>query len=236
MNVAAAAHIAAKLRLQAAAAAAAAAVWDGLPAYDRENVDQFLVTALPLLEGANVQSVALTEVYLAHVLGRQPLGVDAAAVVAGIRDGAAPADVYSRPFVTVWSALSRGTPFDEAVRFGRERAQSAAAMDVQLAFRDTIARVGEADDRIMGFRRVANGGACAFCREVDGAQFRTETPMPLHNGCGCGVEVVEYTRGRRRELTPTSTPETVAVHEHGELGPVLADPAHDFTTVSQLAA
>jgi hypothetical protein len=58
-----------------------------------------------------------------------------------------------------------------------------------------------ADDIIWGYQRVADGDACQFCLMLDGAQFRTDSPMPIHPFCGCGVEPVEYTRlgkGRRR--------------------------------------
>lgn len=229
-----AAQVQAKLRLQQLAAAAAVTVWDALPHYDRPNIDQFLSTALPVLGGANLQSVALTEAYLARALDRQPLGVDAHQVVAGIRNGATAEEVYRRPFVTVWSALSRGAPFDEAVAAGRARAAAAAATDVQLAFRDTLRAAGEADRTIMGYARVANPGACDFCQRVDGGQFLKHDPMPLHPHCNCGARVVEYTRGRH--FTPTATPDTVAVHDHGELGPVLADPAQHFTSEHELAA
>ena len=32
------------------------------------------------------------------------------------------------------------------------------------------------------------------------------------------------------EVKPTPEPDAVAIHEHGELGPVVGDPAHDFLT------
>lgn len=51
-----------------------------------------------------------------------------------------------------------------------------------------------ADEIIWGYQRVADGDACEFCAMLDGAQFRTDDPMPIHPGCGCGVEPVEYTR------------------------------------------
>jgi hypothetical protein len=228
------AHIDAKERLQRLAALAAATAWDNLPHYDRANVDQFLSTVLPYLAGANLQSVALTEAYLARALERQPVGVDAAAIVAGIRNGTTPEQLYLRPFVTVWSALKARTPFDEAVKLGRDRATTAAATDVQLAFRDTLPAVGAADTRIMGYARVANASACSFCQSIDGAQFRKSDPAPLHAHCACGVRVIEYTRGRHFE--PTTIPDTVAVHQHGELGPVLGDPSHDFLTEHEALA
>lgn len=45
-------------------------------------------------------------------------------------------------------------------------------------------------ERIVGYTRVADPGACAFCQEVDGAFLRSSDPMPLHPGCGCGVEPI----------------------------------------------
>jgi hypothetical protein len=52
--------------------------------------------------------------------------------------------------------------------------------------------------------------------------------MPLHNHCGCSLEPV------LDDVTPTPLPEGVAVHEHGELGLVLGDPAHDFTSAADV--
>jgi hypothetical protein len=237
LDPAVAAQIAAKERLQQLAAGAAVAAWDALPHYDRANIDQFLSTALPVLAGANLQSVALTQAYLAHVLDRQPVAVDAHQVVAGIRNGATPEEVYRRPFVTVWSALSHEKPYADAVATGRARVATAAATDVQLAFRNTLQAVGAADHRIMGYERVANAKACEFCQRVNGAQFLKQDPMPLHPHCACGVRVVEYTRGRGKgSLLERPLPDGVAVHEHGELGPVLGDPNQHFTGEHALAA
>jgi hypothetical protein len=225
-----AAHIAAKARLQTIASRIAVAAWDRLPGYDRENVDEFLSTALPPLHGANLQSVALTEAYLARKLGRLPLGVSADSIVAGIRNGAAPATVYERAFIQVWSDLGKQTSWEQAVQAGRSRVESAAATDVQLSFRDTLIDIGQQDERVVGWQRVADSGACDFCQEVDGARLASEDPMPLHNNCGCGVDPIT------EPFTPTPRPDTVAIHDHGELGPVLAAPGEHFTTEHQIAA
>jgi hypothetical protein len=228
------AHIHAKHHLQRFAAQAAASAWDGLPAYDRPNVPQFLSAALPPLAAANRQSVVLTSAYIARALGRPPFPINPAQIVAGIRNGATPDEVYTRPFVTVWAELGKGTQWPDAVRIGRDRAMSAAATDVQLAFRDTLTEVGQVSDVTMGYQRVADAGACDFCQEVDGAQFLTDDPMPLHNNCGCGVEPVEYARGEH--FAPTPTPDTVAVNDHGELGPLLGAPGDHFTSEADIAA
>lgn len=225
-----AAHIAAKARLQTFASRIAVASWDHLPGYDKANVDEFLSRTLPPLQGANLQAVALTEAFLAHRLGRAPLGADASSIVAGIRNGAGPADVYSRAFVQVWSALGKGTPWQDAVQAGRSRVASAAATDVQLSFRDTLVDVGQADPQITGYARAADGNACDFCQEVDGARLASEDALPLHNGCGCGVDVLT------EPFKPTPKPDTVAIHDHGELGPVLAAPGETFTSLADIAA
>lgn len=48
--------------------------------------------------------------------------------------------------------------------------------------------------------------------------------MPLHNNCGCSLEpVLDDFPG------DTPLPDTVAVNEHGELGPILGGPDHEFT-------
>jgi hypothetical protein len=228
-----AAHIDAKLRLQRLAAAVAAAVWDRLPHYDRANVDQFMSQALPLVHGANLQSVALTDAYIARALERQPTGVDAQAIVAGIRNGTTPEETYHRAFVSVWSALSRGLSFEEAVKIGRDRVTTAAATDVQLAFRDTLPPIG-ARAPVMGWQRVADPGACPFCTRVDGAIMRVAVPMPLHPHCGCTIEPIELAPGRPA-LEPTPTPDDVAIHEHGELGPLLGAPGDAFAGPATVA-
>lgn len=227
------AHILGEQRLRRLVGDRVTQIWHSLPGYDKANLDQWLSQVLPLIDAGQRQSANLTDAYIARVLGRQPLGIDPGKVTGGaVRNGTSPETVYTRPFVTLWGKLGQSTPFAGASSAALARAVGTSAMDMQLAMRGTLGQVGEADSAIAGFQRVADGDACEFCQEVDGAQFRTEDPMPLHNNCGCSVEPVEYTRGQ--SLQPTPTPDTVAVHDHGELGPVLADPTQNFTSESQI--
>lgn len=203
-----------------------ARIWDDLPGYDRRNIDEWLSKVLPVIATSQRASGNLTEAYLARALERQPFGI----VADYPRNGASPDEVYQRPFVTLWSKLGEGLLYADAVSAGLARATSTAAMDVQMAMRSTAGAVQSVDDGIYGYQRVADGGACNFCLEVDGAFVKDGGAMPLHNHCGCGLEPL--TSPRR----PAPTPSTVAVHEHGELGPVLTDPAHDFTSAAQALA
>lgn len=238
------AHILGEKRLRDGAVRAFERIWRGLPAYDRGNLDQWLSEALPIAEAAQRQSVALTNAYIARSLERQPLGLDPSALTgAGIRNGALPAEVYERPFITIWTALKDGTAYEDAVASGLARATSTAAMDVQLSMRATANAVQTADSSIYGYARVADAGACEFCLTVNGAYVKSASAMPLHNHCGCGLEPLtsvhrgavylpDGTQAREYQYGPLSP---VAVHEHGELGPVLTDPNDHFTSASDLA-
>jgi hypothetical protein len=224
-------------RLRESTDAAVRRIWGSLPDYNRPSLDRWLSQVLPVVLGAQRQQVAVTQAYLSAALDRPAASIDPEAVIgSAARAGTPPEEVYTRPFIQVWQALATGRPYVEAVNVGLARATSSAAMDVQLAMRDTLKAVGDTDPSIAGYQRVADPGACEYCLLLDGAQFRTDDPMPIHNFCGCGVEPVVYTRGfdNRNNLAKfnadkTSIPDGVKVNDHGELGPVLGDPDQHFT-------
>lgn len=240
------AHIASQSRLRAIVEQLVTTAWTTLPAYNEPDVDPFLAQVVPVVLAAQRQSAALTDAYLARALERQPLGIPAALVTgAALRAGSQPQDVYRRPFVTVWTALAAGAQWQDATAAGLARAQSMAAMDVQLASRATFAQVQERDTTIFGYQRRADPGACPFCVLVDGAYVKSADAMPLHNRCGCSLEpltgahrlAVELPDGTRIRdfqggpLTSTPPPAQVAVEQHGELGPLLVDPSQHFAQV-----
>lgn len=202
-------------------------IWRDLPGYDRPNLEEWLSRVIPVALSAQRQSVSLTEGYLARALGRRPLGLDPAGLIgSAVRNGTSSEEEWRRPFVATWTALGKGVEYEDAVAAGLSRALGTAAMDPQLSMRATFSAVQSVDPRISGYQRVADGGACAFCSEVDGAVVRSADAMPLHNNCGCGLEPII---AAETPPAPTPPPPTVAVSQHGELGPVLHDPAHEFT-------
>jgi len=216
------AHIAAQARLRGLTVRTLTRIWNELPGYDRENVDEWLSRVLPVVLTAQRTAGNLTEAYLARAMDRQPFGT----VPDYPRNDASPDEVYQRPFVTLWGKLGEGLMFADASSAALARATSTAAMDVQMAMAQTARAVGTADPLIQRFQRVADAGACAFCQEVDGAILNSDDAMPLHNNCGCGIEPLT----EARPVTPVS--QNVAVHQHGELGPVLGSAEHDFTTAA----
>jgi hypothetical protein len=222
----ASAHIEAERRLRELIVSRVTAVWHDLGSWDRKDTDAFLRATLPLIDAGQRASAQLTDAYLAQALGRRPLGINPADVTgAAVRSGTPPDTVYQRPFITLWSALGEGKPFQDAFATATARLASTAAMDMQLSMRASANAVQAADDGIYGYERAADPGACEFCSLVDGAYVKSADAMPLHNNCGCGLEPLT-----EPSALAVNLPSGVAVHEHGELGPVLAAPGDHFTT------
>lgn len=235
------AHIEGQRRLRLATVRRAEQIWRSLPGYDRRDVDGWLSQILPLISSSQRQSVALTEAFVARFLGRQPIGVIPDDLIgAAVRNGTDPATVYERPFVTLWSRLD-DTLYEDALAAATARVTATAALDVQLAMRAAFEAIDQADPNIYGYQRVADGDACDFCAEIDGAYVKGNGyVMALHNNCGCSLEPL--TEPHRGAVTlPDGTPirrnqygslnDKVSIQDHGELGPVITDPAHTFTTV-----
>lgn len=175
-----------------------------------------------------------------------------------VRAGAGPDVVYRRSFVDVWQALGNGTDWADAVSAGRARAEATAHTDVQLAMRATANEVMRADERIVGYRRVVSGASCAVCVSASGQRYHRERLLPIHPHCDCTVAPIYASRDpgrvlnrqRVRDLEAGGGPESwrergitvsggevlaadgeqlrTAVHEHGELGPLLANADHAF--------
>jgi hypothetical protein len=216
-------------RLRVATVAAVERVWRSLGGYDEVDVGTWLVTVVPLILAAQRLSVRLTDAYLARAMERRPLGLDPTDLIgAAVRNGTTPEVVYRRPFVTMWKDLGEQKLWQEAFDAALARAQAAAAIDTQLSMRATADAVNEADPNMFGFRRAVDVDPCKFCRLVDGAYVKSANAMPLHNHCGCSLEPLTKPHPRAAFL-----PSGVAVHEHGELGSILVDPAHDFTTKAE---
>ncbi len=192
--------------------------------------------------------MSLTVAYLKRRIGGNVPPVDIAAVTdAAARNGTALADVYRRPFVTVWAALAAGTDWSMAVAAGGARARSAADTDVQLAFRASAREIMDRDSRVVGYMRVPSGNACELCLMASTQRYRTGDLMPIHNHCGCDVEPILGDRDPghvidRELLDALKVEDAVAarelvrerlgVEDHGELGPVLTVAGQHFDDLS----
>lgn len=190
------AHIEGQRKLRVAAETAVLTVWRSLPGYDRENVDEWLSRVLPVLDATKRRSVALTDTYLARAVGRRPLRIDPVAVTGKIRAGAAPEEVYERPFITLWGHLGEGGLWQDAQAVALRRAMTTAATDVQLSMRQAVAEIGREDRDIYGFERVPNPGSCELCMIASTQRYHSFDLMPIHDNCGCGVAPITEPTGQ----------------------------------------
>lgn len=214
-------HIEAERRLRLLVTGNVERIWRDLPGYDRENLDEWLTKVVPLVDAGKRASAFLTEGYLARAIERPARGLTEAAL--DTRNGTSPEVAYERPFVTVWTALGAGSVFRDAVNSGLARSLEMARFDVQAAMRNTAQAVQDAEG-LYGYQRVADGSACNYCAEIDGAYVKSADAFPLHPGCGCGLEPLTSPHSRAPSL-----PDGTAVHRHGEMGAVLGSSEHSFS-------
>lgn len=176
--------------------------WRGLGSWNEADVDLFLARTLPVVDAGQRRTVSLTDAYLARVTGGRTVGLPAAELVgAGVRNGTPPAEVYRRPFVQLWSALGAGARFSDAMGAAGVRAAQSAATDVSLTMRASAdafqeQSTGPAEQRIIGWERVIDPDACAFCATASTQRYRSANLDPIHANCVVGSTVVESSSAR----------------------------------------
>lgn len=179
-------------RLQTSTVNQARALWRRFGGPGDGNVEAFLKTIIPLIEGAQVATARLVAGSFA-LMARIETGrgvtaaVDPATVTVAATRGVAAAEVYTRPVVTMRKALADGLDFGQAMRLAEERVDQLASTDVSMAQRQATLEVIGADDRITGYRRVLTGRSCAFCATASTQRYKRAQLAPLHSRCDCGV-------------------------------------------------
>ena len=235
-------------------------VFGSTGSYRDEDADAFVEQMLPVVLGAQQQMGALTDAYLSAMVGDMFGGGAAASGVQipeAIR-GVSPAEVYRRPFVTIWTALSEGKPLAEAIRQGQTRLTSITGTDLQLVRTEATRQVLSADSRVQFYRRVLRGSYnCAMCVIASTQRYRKERLMPIHPGCDCGTRPLPAGEDPGQVIEPDlleaahdavakGTGESdrggrlpdyrdiIIDRQHGELGPLMALRRQDFTGPSDL--
>jgi hypothetical protein len=251
-------------RIRAQLLAFVLGMYDGLGAWRDSDVARFVRIVVPVVVGAQRQVGSLVDAYVAAMLADM-LGVSprpsgsAARAVAAVRGGVDPAEVYARPFRTLWQALKDGKDFPAALAQGRLRAWQLAATDLQLAKTHAMRAAFSADDRVVGYRRVLKGKSCGLCVVASTQRYHRSQLMPIHPGCDCGTApiVAGHDPGQviNRPLLENvhaavadrfgafdatgrkaiDYRDLLVTHEHGEIGPVLARKGQQFTGPGDLA-
>lgn len=235
-------------------------VWEGLPDHREGQIEAFTRVVVSAVIAGQRDVASLTDSFLSRLLTQMtgnpfvPAGVATAAVVGeAVRNGTDPAEVYARPFVEVWTALSEGESFDSAKGRGKDRLRKLAETDMQLAkthaSREVLSRH---EDRVSGYERTLTGAEnCALCVVASTQRYHVRDLMPIHPACDCGVRpIVGPDPGqvinpeRLEELHDTLNEQlgvsdrggrapdyrkVITTRQHGEYGPTLVIGRHDFT-------
>jgi hypothetical protein len=166
---------------------------------------------------------------------------------------AAPGKIFDRPVETYRYERSIGAVHDVADTKARQRIAAIVddnmILSARLAAQQTLLRVAEKDERIMGYRRVihpelSKGGVCGMCVAAADRVYHVKELQPIHTRCRCTIAPVttahdpgytlnEDDLGRLYQHAADVAPDVRAtsssalkktryqiVHHH-ELGPVL---------------
>lgn len=230
--------------------------------YRDQDLARFLNEVVPIIKAGQQQVAALTDAYLARVL-TEALGVPVPAQ--GLIDTTtlrptAPDEVYARPFVTVRTKLAEGLDFTSAVNAGKARLTDLVATDMQLAKTHQTRKAYAGQDRVHGFQRVLTGSkSCALCSVASTQRYSRGDLMPIHPGCDCSTRPItskdpwsQSDADARLEATHAEVESRLGtqdrgargpdyrkqliVHEHGEIGPVLAVRGQHFTGPAAIAS
>ncbi|WP_329032252.1 hypothetical protein OIE71_04730 [Streptomyces sp. NBC_01725] len=236
--------------------------FDSLGDYRDSDAAEFIERVLPVVLGVQQQMGQLTDAYLSAMIADMLGGAAAPAGV--ILDqalrGVPPDEVYRRPFVQTWTALSQGKDFVDALGQGRTRLLSITETDLQLA-RTHAARESMERGGARFFRRQLrkSSGTCALCVIASTQRYRVENLMPIHPGCHCKPEPLPGNRDPGhvidedllREAHDAIARDTgqsdrggrtpdyrniIVTREHGEIGPLLAVRRNHFTGPEDIPA
>ena len=227
-------------RAQRAAAAAVAALWDGMSAVDQATIARFAAEAGELVASARGTVVSQTDGYFASYLQAvgvpaEPMGLDPADYTRPVEDF----EVYMRPHQRVYRLRDDGVDPAAARVQGRVYAAGLAATDVQLASRGAAHTWTSTHPSIQGYRRVPEVDACDFCALVATRVYQKRDLLEIHPHCRCSVAPMTRDHDPGAGMSPDEVELSdgdVTTVEHGELGPVLWDPGHEFTGPGDIAA
>ena len=171
---------------------------------------------------------------------------------AALRNGADVVQVYSRPFVTLRTALSQNKTMTQALEQAALRVEDIMRTEVQLARRSAGLLSRGRNSNIVGYVRVLSGAEnCALCYVASTQRYRSGDLQPIHNNCDCGempiygtTDVGQVIDEERLDAVHDSISERfgvsdraarsidyskISIRQHGELGPVLTVSGQKFT-------
>jgi hypothetical protein len=163
-------------------------------------------------------------------------------------------EVYQRPAVSMRMSLAAGDSLTTAVGRGLDRLTSLVSTDLQLAKTRSAQHVAKSSTTVVGWRRELEGDlSCGLCIVASTQRYHREDLMPIHPGCDCQPVPIYGTEDPGTLLDegaladvhasieerfgvsdagardPVDYRKALIIHEHGEIGPVLAIRGQAFT-------
>lgn len=254
-------YAAATERLSAQTSAAVIAAYSGVNYYNAVAVAAAAEQAADTSNTAALIAAGLAAQYLglttSQILG-SAVGVPNLPLPP-LRNGVPLPRVFERVAKFYRRKVSQGVPADRALEQALRLATTLADTNVRLAERDAsrqiltylAPRVG-----IEGYRRVvrpelSRTGTCGLCLVASDQRYNVADLMPLHANCKCvvlpiigdidpGSSLNNLSLGDVYDAAGGTTAGRALkkvryrVNDHGELGPVLTNAAHKFTSADQL--
>lgn len=227
---------------------------------DPAQLTVFARRAATVIRSAETGTGWLTEAYLRQVLRQLGIVVPAGTLVkmpGQLRVDVAMAAVLQRPSETVRYLESTGVAPVEAQARGGERLAVMAQMNVQLAQRLASRQVLVDLDKVTGWRRIihpelSSTGVCGLCIAAADRIYKRGDLLPIHARCRCTVMPIVGALDPGKHINVVDLDQVYAaagsnraaqlkavkftVHEHGELGPILAVRGQQFRGVDDVAA
>jgi len=111
-------------------------------------------------------------------------------VGAATHDGVPLETIYRRPGLKAAGYAADGLDAVEILDRMVFEAEACAGSDVAVAGRHTEQAYGAVDERIVGWRRVPNAGACKYCQYIATQRYKTKDLAPAHEYCACGTKPI----------------------------------------------
>lgn len=184
-------------RLVRGAGTLAGNVFRQLGSWRDDDVARYISVLGPQIDGLKQQAANLQAAYYQEVAKANGEAFTPAITRSSdltdevLRNGPSTQEVYRRPFVELYTALSSNQLLRTAVERGAARAASIAETDIQLASRQAGLKQRQANGNIKYYRRVLTGSEnCALCAIASTQRYTSGSLKPIHPGCDCGEETV----------------------------------------------
>ena len=235
-----------------------AGAFSNLGSWRDADFERFTELIEPTLTGGRLQAANLQVAFYQQMAKINQQAFTTAAIQASdvsvetLRNGAQTAEVYRRPFVQLYTALTDGKEMTQAIAEGANRISSIVSTDVQLARRNAGFIARGRNSNIVGYARTLTGAEnCALCYVASTQRYTRGELMPIHPGCDCGEmpiygdqdpgqvidqlrldathDAVESRFGFSDPGARAIDYRDIAIRENGELGPVLTVADQNFT-------